>query len=740
MNCHHLQISFILLTFVAALGTADSTRAEDWPQWRGPLGQGITSEKNLPPRAGSSLKVLWKTPIPGEGCSSPIVSKGRVYLTTAYDGEQRNTWERPAFWATTILAFCVAGLALTHIPSAWRALPPRRALMALLTFWTLAVVALTTVVLAKPRCFWQFTDPWSGTEVEPALLPWVETFQLRPVIVLTCGSLLLIYAWVLPQGRDEGGGMRDEKGMNPNADSSPSGSSLIPPLSSLPTLSPSSFLRVVTLAVTLCCSVTLGLVGWQPEWFSPVGQPCQAWLVTGGVGLLTLAGSAGWLGVNGKLRLALNVIVIGMGFAVAWWLFDGIPQDEFGNTLTLLLRVVYLVPGMVLLVFHVAGVVRAAWVGVPLVYASGSVVLAGLTLMLGVVVFVRANFLQPQTGVVRDVLCVDANSGEVVWHTPVYVAATEKRHSLNSLATPTPACDGERVYAYFGSGLAALDLDGRLLWVKRDPDFGGFIRYGAGSSVALAPDRIIIYRDSEFMGHGDHLDDDIKRQPNRRPTALIAYDKKSGAELWNIAPAFSHDSYMTPLVWTRDDQLEVVIATWKTLAGFALSDGALRWTHAYPMQQVVPGPAVNGDCLIVSGGNIMPSPIAAVRAPAGETPAQTIWFNRKTGFNIVSPVCWDGMLFSISHAGVLTCRDAETGKDHFDKRLGRRFLASLVAGDGKVYALDQDGTLTVCAADTNFTELATYSFDENCAATPALAEGKLFVRTSGYLYCLGSGE
>src|SRR5262249_34196104 len=193
------------------------------------------------------------------------------------------------------------------------------------------------------------------------------------------------------------------------------------------------------------------------------------------------------------------------------------------------------------------------------------------------------------------------------------------------------ACDGERVYAYFGSGLAALDTDGRVLWVKRDADFAGFIRYGAGSSVALADDRIIIYRDSEFVGHGDHLDDDIQSQKARRASALIAFDKRTGAEIWNITPPFSHDSYMTPLVWKRDDRVEVVVATWKTLAGFDLADGALRWTHAYPMQQIVPSPAVHGDCLFVTGGNILQGPIVAVRAPGKGTSAQTIWSNGKTG-------------------------------------------------------------------------------------------------------------
>jgi outer membrane protein assembly factor BamB len=133
----------------------------------------------------------------------------------------------------------------------------------------------------------------------------------------------------------------------------------------------------------------------------------------------------------------------------------------------------------------------------------------------------------------------------------------------------------------------------------------------------------------------------------------------------------------------------------------------------------------------------------AVRAPSaskGTAMAKTIWFNGKTGGNIVSPVCWDGLLFSVSHLGVLTCRDAESGQIHWTERLGGRCLASLVAGDGKLYALDQEGTLHVLAANSTGSMLATLSLLENCSATPAITAGVLFVRSSGHLFCIGSGE
>ena len=174
---------FVALGVLTLLGAGERERTQDWPQWRGPLGQGITSARNLPPKAGAtSLKVLWKTPIPGEGCSSPVVSQGRVYLTTAYEGTQRHAWDRSAFWTTVTLACCVAGLALTQIPRVWQSLTRQPFWMTMLGAWMVAIAALTTVVLAKPLWFWQFADLWAGTNVADAELSWVESQNLRLVI------------------------------------------------------------------------------------------------------------------------------------------------------------------------------------------------------------------------------------------------------------------------------------------------------------------------------------------------------------------------------------------------------------------------------------------------------------------------------------------------------------------------------------------------------------------------------
>ncbi|HVQ65669.1 MAG TPA: PQQ-binding-like beta-propeller repeat protein, partial [Terriglobia bacterium] len=76
-----LRVSLVVLALLPALRIS----AEDWPQFRGPGGEGHSAEKDLPLQWSESQNILWKTPIAGRGWSSPVVSGGRVWLTTAVE-------------------------------------------------------------------------------------------------------------------------------------------------------------------------------------------------------------------------------------------------------------------------------------------------------------------------------------------------------------------------------------------------------------------------------------------------------------------------------------------------------------------------------------------------------------------------------------------------------------------------------------------------------------------------------
>ncbi len=100
----------------------------------------------------------------------------------------------------------------------------------------------------------------------------------------------------------------------------------------------------------------------------------------------------------------------------------------------------------------------------------------------------------------------------------------------------------------------------------------------------------------------------------------------------------------------------------------------------------------------------------------------------------VSPLLAGDELYTISDSGIAVCYDAETGKPHWQQRLGNKFWASPVLAEGRVYCLDEAGTTTVLAAGTKFEKLATNKLDGQAQASPAIVDGVIFLRTDKHLY------
>ena len=102
-----------------------------------------------------------------------------------------------------------------------------------------------------------------------------------------------------------------------------------------------------------------------------------------------------------------------------------------------------------------------------------------------------------------------------------------------------------------------------------------------------------------------------------------------------------------------------------------------------------------------------------------------------------SPLLVGDEIYSVSDRGVATCADAVTGQVHWTKRLGGDFSASPVWAEGRVYFLNEEGTTYVVEADESYQLLATNELGERSLASPAVAEGALFIRTESHLWRIG---
>jgi outer membrane protein assembly factor BamB len=323
------------------------------------------------------------------------------------------------------------------------------------------------------------------------------------------------------------------------------------------------------------------------------------------------------------------------------------------------------------------------------------------------------------------VWCLDRHTGTLRWRRELETPRGST-HAKNGHATPTPATDGRRVFAAVGAqGVFCLDMNGQLLW--HAPLDGAAHRWGHAASPVLVGDLVIQLVDGD------------------KESWLVALDRYSGEQRWRT-PRQSAGCWSTPtLVRVSGDPR----GRWELVVnGTGSPNGSPGCVIAYdplsgePLWQVhgttdipCPSPIVGAGLVIsTSGPN---GPVMAIR-PGGQGDVRqthVVWQREWGGPYVPTGLISGDRLYILSDGGLLECLDPRDGQTIWKERLHRTHSASLVAGDGKVYAVSERGDVHVVADRREFELLAVNRLDERCLATPAIAEHQLFVRTRRHLYC-----
>jgi outer membrane protein assembly factor BamB len=346
--------------------------------------------------------------------------------------------------------------------------------------------------------------------------------------------------------------------------------------------------------------------------------------------------------------------------------------------------------------------------------------------------FYRPTDVKAPPGVNRwMVFCVDAKSGKILWEKVAFEGTADQPiHVKNSYAPETAVVDGERVYARFGGvGVFCYDMDGKEVWAKRLPSHRTRLGWGTGSSPVLHADRLYV------------LDD------NEQESYLLALDKRTGKEIWRSSRD-EKSSWSTPFVWENSKRTEIVTIATKRVRSYDL-DGKLLWEFGGMSSICIPMPVVAGDLLIIDSGYEFgkPRPLVAVRPGAsgdislekGQTSNEFIaWWVEGAGSYHASPLVYQGQIYVLYSQGMLASYDAQTGREIYGKkRLGGTVTSSPWAADGKIFCLNEDGDTFVVRAGPQYERLQQKnSLGEMCMATPAIADGSLFIRTMTKLYCI----
>jgi outer membrane protein assembly factor BamB len=395
-----------------------------------------------------------------------------------------------------------------------------------------------------------------------------------------------------------------------------------------------------------------------------------------------------------------------------------------------------------------------------------------------------------------ETLCLDRENGKILWRREAQAKEIEKVHPVSSPASPTPATDGERVYVYFGSyGLLCYDFEGKLLW--EDKRGVTKATYGSGTSPIVVGELVVtndqdqglplravhaktgkpVWEDQELgIGHATPIvwrhDKDVEIiVPSKNQLTSFNLD---GTRRWWLGDLPS-DAYTTPVV--GDGLLFVTFTSpggevadrplepfEKALEKYDKDKDRLLSREELPKDLVfidrgakpgTPGGSLTIDTLFakkLKGQKINRDVWDRLRTPGprtqsslwaigpsakGELPETSkIWRHTKGLPEVPSPLYYRGHLYLVRRGGIATCLEARTGKEVYQGRLpvSGSYYSSPVAGDGKIYIAAESGTLMVLEAGKSLKVLAQNDLGERVMATPAIADGTLYVRTEKHMY------
>ena len=323
------------------------------------------------------------------------------------------------------------------------------------------------------------------------------------------------------------------------------------------------------------------------------------------------------------------------------------------------------------------------------------------------------------------VVCLDRESGKILWERVAYEGAVQdSRHKKASFASSTPATDGKYVFAFFGSeGLYAYDYNGKLMW-KQDLGKLGTASVGYGVSPILFENLIIMQCD-ESGGN----------------SFIVAFDKKTGKEAWRT-PRKVDVTWSSPVLVRAGNRTEIVAAAAEAIIAYDPLTGKELWRHKGLESNAVPTPVVANDLVVVTSG--YPTKIALALKAGGSgdvtgTP-QLVWsYNKGTAY-VPSPIAYGDYVYLMTGNGSITCLDAKTGKMLYEgARVPKSttFLASPVAFEGKILLTSEEGDTFVLKAGPQHEVLRTNSLGEPVYASPAIADGNIFIRGEQNLYAIG---
>jgi outer membrane protein assembly factor BamB len=339
----------------------------------------------------------------------------------------------------------------------------------------------------------------------------------------------------------------------------------------------------------------------------------------------------------------------------------------------------------------------------------------------------KPGYLNPDSTAVDydhslHVLGIDAKSGKILWnHTAYDGPMYDNRHRLNTYASSSVVTDGEMVFASFEAhGFYAYTMDGKLKWKT---ELGNIAKagMGPGTSPILYKDLVILQVDQE-MGAGSNM---------------RAFNRNTGAIVWT-AERSHRRSWATPILFPVGDRVDLIASGAESVIAYDPDTGKERWKTEGTRSHPIPSFVTTHGLVFATAGNS--AKVVLAINPAAPTDAERIvWkYNKGTAY-VTSPIAIGDYVYLFTDTGITTCLDARTGAVVYEG--GRvpvpsTFRASAVSFGDKFLMTSEDGETFVIKAGPKHEVLRTNSLDETIWASPALADGVIYIRGDKHLFAI----
>jgi len=324
----------------------------------------------------------------------------------------------------------------------------------------------------------------------------------------------------------------------------------------------------------------------------------------------------------------------------------------------------------------------------------------------------------------RVLLCLDRDTGKILWQQTVVEGPLEKLHKENSYASGTPATDGQRVYVTFRVGddivVAAHDFtSGKQLWLVRPGTHVG--EWGFSNEPVLYKDKVIVDGDSKGKSF------------------LVALAREDGRQLWRVNRSNKGISYSAGLIRQMAGRIQLIQCGDRCVTSFDPDTGRELWKVDGPSEEFVATPVYSEKAGLIFLSSSWPKRFLLAIRPDGRgnvTDTHIVWQDTKGAPYVPSMIVADDYLLSVNRSGVAFCYEATTGKILWQEKLGRHH-ASPVLANGLVFLINDNGQINVIRPGPEFHRLASYELGESCYASPAISDGQVFLRGFEHLFCFG---